>query len=166
MTTPKILMDERGKPTPLMPADPHNAWRMVGWFGLLLFLAGFGDFILAFVPTAFGSPEWEFGTVASVFAGLPLTTIGLACLLGSGLARGKRGLVLGSGLLVLLLSVVILVLLVVFLTDVPVALKTVQGEVLLGVKKAIVKTVLLGFVFGVAYLYAGIRALRSVKRKG
>lgn len=166
MTTPKILLDQRGKVAPLLPADPYNAWRLVGWFGVLLFLVGMGDFTLAFVPMAWGSPEWEFGTVASVFAGLPLTTIGLAAVLTSGLARGKRGLVLGSGLLVLLLSLVILVLLVVFLTDVPVALKTVQGEVLLGVKKAIVKTVLLGFLFGVAYLYAGIRALRSVRRKG
>lgn len=164
MTTPKILMDQRGKPTPLMPADPHNAWRMVGWFGLLLFVAGFGDFILAFVPTAFGSPEWEFGTIASVFAGLPLTTIGLACVLASGLARGKRNLVLATGLLLLLLSLAILVLLVVFLTDVPVAIKTVQGEVLLGIKKAVMKTVMLGVLFGVAYLYAAFRALRSVRR--
>ena len=164
MTTPKILMDQRGKPTPLMPADPHNAWRMVGWFGLLLFLAGFGDFILAFVPTAFGSPEWEFGTIASVFAGLPLTTIGLACVLASGLARGKRGLVLGTGTLLLFLSLAILVLLVVFLTDVPVALKTVQGEVLLGIKKAVLKTIMLGVLFGVTYLYAAFRALRSVRR--
>jgi len=46
-----------------------------------------------------------------------------------------------------------------------VALKTVQGEVLLGVKKAILKTVLLGILFGVAYLYAGFRAVRAARRK-
>ena len=165
MTKPRVIMDERGRPTPLLPADAPGAWSALGWFGLLLFLVGMGDFVLAFFPAAFGSPEWEFGTVASVFAGLPLSTIGLAALLASGLARGRRGLVLGIGILALLLSLTIGVLLVIFLTDVPVALKTVQGEVLLGVKKAVLKTVLLGILFGVAYLYAGFRAVRTARRK-
>ena len=49
-----------------------------------MFVAGLGDFVIAWIPLRLGSPEWEFGTVASTLAGLPLATMGLAGLLGSG----------------------------------------------------------------------------------
>ena len=165
MTTPKVVIDNRGKSVPLIPADPGLAWAAVGWFGLLLFLAGLGDPLIAFIPTAFGTPEWEFGTVASVFASLPLVTIGLAGLLASGVARGRRRLVLTLGIVLTLLGLAILALLVIFFTDVPMALRAVQGDVLLGVKKAVAKTALLGVLFGLTYLYAGFKSIGLARRK-
>ena len=53
---------------------------------------------------------------------------------------------------------------VLFLLDVPVALRAVSGEALLGIKKAIVKTTLLAVVFSAGYLVAGLGAIRHTQR--
>lgn len=161
MTTPKVVLDSQKKGS-TMAAQPERGWQAAAWLGGLLAVVGLGDFVLAFIPTAFGTPEWEFGTVASVFAGLPLPTLGLAFLLGSAYARGRRKTVLTLGIIVTLLAVIFGLMLVMFLTDVPIALKAgAQGDVLLGLKKAIVKTGMLGVLFLAAYLVAGVRAIRN-----
>lgn len=162
MTTPKVLMDTQKKGSG-MAAHPERGWQAAAWLGGLLAVVGLGDFVLAFIPTAFGTPEWEFGTVASVFAGLPLPTLGLALLLGSAYARGKRKTVLALGTLLTLLAVIFGAMLVwMFLSNVPIALKSgAQGDVLLGLKKAIAKTTMLGVVFVAAYLVAGVQAIRN-----
>ncbi|HEX4633492.1 MAG TPA: hypothetical protein VH163_06665 [Gemmatimonadales bacterium] len=159
MTSPKVLMEGRGKAA--LAANPEQAWRALAWLGGLLAVVGLGDFVLAFIPLGSG-PEWEFGTVASVFAGLPLPTLGLAAILGAAYARGKRGTVVAIGVLLLLLALAVGWMLVTFLTDIPIALKSgAQAEVMLGLKKAMVKTALLGGLFGLAYVVAGIKALRA-----
>ena len=160
MTSPKVVLEHR-KGTGALAVQPEQAWRALAWLGGILAVVGLGDFVLAFVPWGSG-PEWEFGTVASVFAGLPLPTLGLAAILGAAYARGRRYTVLVIGVLLLLLAVAFGWMLVTFLTDIPIALKSgAQPEVMLGLKKAMLKTVLLGAVFGVAYLVAGIKALRT-----
>ena len=69
------------------------------------------------------------------------------------------------GLVLILLGLAFGAMLLTFLTDVPIALKSgAQAEVMLGLKKAIVKTVLLGALFGLAYLVAGIRAIAAARR--
>ena len=161
---PEVLTQERsGRPASLAP-DSATAWRWIGWFGLLLFVAGLGDFVIAWVPMRLGSPEWEFGTVASTLAGLPLATMGLAGLLGSAVARGKRGMTRAVAAVVLVWGAVVLGSYVLFLLDVPVALRAVSGEALLGIKKAIVKTTLLAVVFSAGYLVAGLGAIRHTQR--
>ncbi|HKV70945.1 MAG TPA: hypothetical protein VJN62_06820 [Gemmatimonadales bacterium] len=161
MTSPKVLIEERGKGMGALAANPERAWQALAWLGGLLAVVGLGDFVLAFVPWGSG-PEWEFGTVASVFAGLPLPTLGLAAILGAAYARGRRRTVIGMGVVLLLLAVAVGWMLVTFLTDIPIALKSgAQAEVMLGLKKAMVKTALLGALFGLAYLVAGIKALRG-----
>jgi hypothetical protein len=164
MTSPKVVLDPRGKGATALTANPDLAWRALGWLGGLLAIAGLGDFVLAFIPRIPG-PEWEFGTVAAVFAGLPLPTLGLAALLGAAYARGRRGTVMVLGVLLVLLGLAFGAMLLTFLTDVPIALKSgAQAEVMLGLKKAIVKTVLLGALFGLAYLVAGVRAVMASRR--
>lgn len=164
MTTPKVLMDQRDRGMSSIAANPERAWRALAWLGGLLAIAGLGDFALAFIPWGHG-PEWEFGTVASVFAGLPLPTLGLAAILGSAYARGRRRTVLLLGVLLLLLALAFGIMLVTFLTDIPIALKSgAQAEVMLGLKKAMAKTALLGLLFGGAYVVAGIQALRAGMR--
>lgn len=119
---------------------------------------------MAWIPPAFGSWPWEFGTVAGTFAGLPLTSIGLAALLASAIAMEKRRQlrILGVGLL--LLGVVIVGLLVLFALDIPLALRASQGPGAIGVKKAIVKTVMLGLGFSTLYCSGGWAALRQLRR--
>jgi MFS family permease len=141
-----------------------DAWRWIGWLGLALATVGLGDLLLTWIPLELGSPEWEFGTIASSFSGLPLVTMGLAGLLGSALARGVRWQVAGLGILLLALALALIAALVLFLLVIPVALGAVQGEARVGILKAVVRTTLLGVVFSLAYLAAGIGALRSGRK--
>ena len=146
-----------------MSSDADAAWRGLGWFGLLLAMLGAGDILLAWYPPGFGLIEWEFGTISSSIAGLPLVTVGLAALFGTSLARGRRWLVRTVGLLLLLAAVVVLAALALFLTDIPIALQTVTNPALIGIKKAIVKTLFLGAGFAFSYLIAGIITLRRLR---
>ena len=119
--------------------------------------------MLAWYPLRFGAPEWEFGTVASTFAGLPLVTLGFAGLLGSGVARGSVWLIRVVAWSLIVFTAFILVVYLVFLLDVPIALRAVQGAAALGIKKAVVKTTMLGVVFSAGYLAAAVAALRHLK---
>ena len=133
-------------------------------FSALLAFVALADFVLAWVPSRFGVPEWEFATIAQTLAGLPLLTIGLAGLLGSTMALGRRRLVVATAVLLLVLGLTVFVALVLFMLDVPLALRASQGPSALGVQKAIAKTLLLGLCFGTAYIVSAISALRHPGR--
>lgn len=165
MPESKILLDQ-AKRLPTIGESPERAWRAVARFGLLLALIALSDIVLAFYPLRFGRPEWEFATVAASFAGLPLVTLGMAAVLGSALARGLRRSVLWTAVALLVLGVLVLGLLLLFLTDVPVALRSVQGEVRVGVMKAILRTAILGLGFGGTYVVTGAAALLYVQSAG
>jgi hypothetical protein len=127
---------------------------------LVLAAAGLTDLGLVLYPPNFGVADWEFGTAAAFIAGLPLTTMGLAALFGAGAALGKRWLLLTVGIVLAVAAVVVAALVLLFVTDVPLALRSVEGPVLTGVKKAIVKTIALGVYFSVAYAVGAFWALR------
>jgi hypothetical protein len=160
MTAPKVILNRIGTIAP----DSEFAWRWVGWFSLVLSLAGVGDWLIAWIPMRFGSAEWEFGTIAATFSGLPLVTMGFAGLLGSAVVRGIRWQVITIASAMLLVALFVLGASLVFLLDVPVALQAVGGIARLGILKATAKTMLLGSLFFVAFLVAGIAALRYSRR--
>lgn len=145
--------------------DPDSAWRWVGWFGLLLAVAGFGDLAIAWVPFRFGSPEWEFGTVVATFAGLPLGTMGLAAMLSSALARGVRWQVRTLGWVLLAAGVLLAAAYTLFLTVLPIAVRGAPQGLSIGVTKAVAKTSLLSVGFVTAYIVAGARALRELRSR-
>jgi hypothetical protein len=142
------------------PKDVARAWRFVAWFGLILAIAGVGDWLIAWWPLRFGSAEWEFGTIVATFSGLPLVTMGFAGMLASAVARGIRWQILVVAWLMLLVAIFILSASIIFFLDVPVALRAVTGIARLGILKATAKTTLLGFLFFVAFAVGGIAALR------
>ena len=144
-------------------ATDRTAWRWVGWFGLVLAVAGLGDFVLTWIPLQFGSAEWEFETIAAAFSGLPLVTMGFAAMLAAGSARRIRWQLTGMGVVLSALGVVLVGALLLFLLVVPVALVAVEGPGRLGVMKAIARTLMLGVLFSGAYLAAGIGALRHAR---
>jgi hypothetical protein len=144
----------------VLPPDVHQAWRWIGWFSLVLALAGAGDWVLAWIPLRFGTAEWEFGTIVSTFAGLPLVTMGFAGLLGSAVARGVRWQLITLGVIVLAWGAMVVGALIIFFLDVPIALQAVQGPAHLGIIKATAKTVMLGLLFSSVYFVTGVAALR------
>ena len=157
---PRILIDPSSGSRRNLP-DSARAWRWIGWLALALFLAGAVDWVLAWIPLRFGSPEWEFGTVVASFGGLPLMTMGFAGLLASAIARGIRWQVVMISLFVLVWAVWILGALIIFLLDVPIALRASSGPVHLGLMKATARTTTLGLLFSTSYFVAGIAALRQ-----
>ena len=146
--------------------DTQQAWRWIGWYALVLAIAGIGDWILTLIPLRFGTPEWEFGTIAQLFSGLPLVTMGLAGLLGSAVARGSRWQVVTVSWIVLTFATLMFGALIVFLLDVPLALRLATGIARVGIMKAIAKTTLLGTLFIIAYVVGAIGALRRSRGAG
>lgn len=168
MSDPKILVhpprDTRGRAQ--LP-DVAQAWKWVGWFGLVLAIAGIGDWVLAWYPLSFGTVEWEFGTVVSSISNLPLVSMGFAGMLGSAVARGIRWQVVLVACALLVWAVLLLGALTIFALDIPVALAAVQrGVARMGILKAIAKTLFLGTLFAVAYVVAAIGALRRRPQAG
>lgn len=140
----------------------ENAWRAVGWFGLLLAFVGLADIVMVWYPMAFGNPTWEFGAVDMSFASLPLLTMGLAALLASAFARGTLMRLSFIGGFMLLLGLTLLGTYLVFYgLNIPLAIKATPPELKTAIWKTIAKTTTLGILFPAAYLAAGVAALRN-----
>lgn len=144
----------------------RNAWRVLGGLGWVLLAASLADLGLTWYPLEIGRPEWEFGTVAASYAGVPLLAMSLAIVLSSAFALGRRWVVRLSAVLMIVLGLLMVAGTALFLLDVPLALRLSPPEVLLGIKKTIAKTVVLGAVFPVFFLIAGIAALRVSSSRG
>ena len=160
-SAPHVLIqaDPRAR-DPITQGAPMTAWRLFGWFGLLLVVIGGSDVLSQWYPPAFHSPEWEFGTAAVTIASLPLLTIGAVVLLASFLARGKRNAVTAVGVLFVLLFVAVAAVLALFALDVPIALHAPPGPPLTMVKKAMARTAIMGGSYELAYFVAAILAFR------
>jgi hypothetical protein len=164
MSTSKILVDDRKSAGFAGSAD--LGWSVLWWVGILFSIVSLADIALAYYPMQWNNPEWEFGTAASTFAGLPLVALGLGALLATALARGRRGWVITVSVVLVLLALQTLFMLGHFLLDIPIALKAVASpDMRLGIQKASVKTVGLGGLFAAAFLIAGIRSLLRVRRR-
>lgn len=149
-------------PSKSRPPATDQGWKAVGWFGLLLAIVGLTDVALYWYPTAFGSPEWEFGTVAAAFSALPLATIGLAAVVGAVLVhRPRTWMVVTAGAL-LLLATLMVAAFAMFLGNVPMALQATDGPQGAAIQRGIVRTVVKGVGFGSAYVVAGIVLIRKL----
>jgi len=169
MATParKILVQEDGsrRASPAVPSTP-DAWKAIGWFGLLLLVIGLGDVLVNWYPLGLGSPEWEFATIGTSFGLLPVVTMGAAAILGSFLARGVRWGIITMTVAMVVLGLLILSAYGVFLLDVPLALRSSAGSPqALAVRRAIARTTILGVGFSVGYLAGAAFSLRSLKRR-
>jgi hypothetical protein len=123
-----------------------DAWRALSWIGVVFTALGLLDVALGWYPTAFGNPEWEFGTISGTLNALAIPMLGLYLVLASAIARSDRRAARAVSVTMAVLLVVVLGLGLLYLTVVPLAMTSVAGNVLvaLGMKKAIVKAVALG----------------------
>lgn len=139
-----------------------DAWRLLGWIGISFTLLGLLDIGLGWYPTAFGNPEWEFGTISGSLNALAIPMLGLYLVLASAIARSDRRT---ARIVAAFMGVLLLVLLglgLVYVTVIPLAIKAVSGNALvsLGIKKAIVKAVMLGLADSVLLVVGLVRGWR------
>ena len=164
MSAPKVLVQEAAKPR--LPAAPDFGWYLLGWIGLVFAGVGGVDLLLTWYPMQFGNSEWEFGTVSAALDGLPVLTLGIALLMGSGAARGERWLIRTMAMVYVLLAVFILIAAVLYVTNVPIALKAVTQPVIrTGLKKAIAKAAGQSVLYPLAFLWIARKAWRHAAAK-
>ncbi len=133
----------------------------MGWVGIVFALVGGFDLLLTWYPLDFGNRDWEFGTVTAMLDGLPVTTLGLALLLGAAVARGRRWLVRTMAVVFVALAVVIVLAAMLYATDVPIALQSMTDPLIaLGLKKAIAKTTVQALLYPVAFVWIAVKAWR------
>ncbi len=165
MTSSRILIrsDEKNR-TPLDPA-PEIGWYLLGGIGLVFSLVALADLVLAWYPLRLGDREWEFGTVTTVFGGLPLLAMGLMLAFGASVARGNLRLSQFWSIVLALLGLVLVGLLLMYARSVPVALETVTDPILrVGLQKAILKTATQGVLYPVAFLWVAVLGWKHARR--
>jgi hypothetical protein len=162
MSEPRVLLSEaRRGPAPARSWNLVTSYQVIGWTGFALVLAALSDYALALYPFGLGSAEWEMATIGAIVQGLPLLSVGLAALWMCGGGTGRRWLlrIVGGGLIAC--SVVLFGSLLLFLTDVPAALRATRDLSRLGIYKLVARTLFLGCLFGLAYVVAGVLAVRQ-----
>lgn len=162
---PKVLMSAAPTHQRRVVGDTERAWRWVAWFSLVLTLAGFGDWVLAWIPTRFGNPDWEFGTVVSTISGLPLISIGLAGLVGAAFVTGIRWQLMTLATFLFAFGTAVILSVAVLALNIPLALNAVEGVAETGILKALAKTFFLAGLFVACYFGAGVAALKFLAKK-
>ncbi len=163
MAAPQILVNaDASRPArrPLAPA-PDYGWYLLGWLGLVFVLVGMTDLLMAWYPVRIGNPEWEFGTISRTYDNLPISALGLGLLLGAGVARGVRWWTRIAAVIFLLMAVVVIGGLVLYATNIPLALRSVTAPLALsGLKRAILKALVQGVMYGGVFVLLGVSALK------
>jgi hypothetical protein len=168
MAEPRVVVRggvERAKGRP-MPVEV--AWSALRILGVVFIVAGGIDLALLWYPARFGLAEFEFATISSFVAGLPVLTTGLVVLAVVAVGTGNRGLQLVIGLAAAGILALLAVLVVLFALTVPVALaaRITDPAIRIGVRKSIVKTTVQFMAYGLGYLaltWKLIRAWRMTK---
>lgn len=150
--------------------DPHaqDAWKLLSWLGAIFAVLGVADIALGWYPAAFGNPEWEFGTISGSLNALTIPMMGLYLLVASAVARDDRRSRRVLGILMWLMAVGVVGLGLVYITVIPIAIKSVAANelVLLGMKKAIAKGLVLLIGYVVLLIVGARRAGRISVRNG
>ncbi len=170
--------DRRKGLGPLPPSSIPGLAPLLIAGGLVLAVAGWVDIGLFYLPPRFGSPEWEFATIAQSLDAMPLATLGLV-LLALGI-RARGGSVVwtwGVAVVLAIVGLLCLAALVLFAFDVPLALKAVQRAaaqgnnaraalVSSGLKRGVVKAMIFAVCYGLAYGWMAVTMWRVRREAG
>lgn len=164
MAAPKILVagavsERKSKVQGVTGSDA--AWSLLSLVGAAFVIIGGVDLVLAWFPSALGSPEWEFGTIGASLNGFPLPALGIMLILGGGIARGSRWQVRSAAAVSAILVLLLLGFAFLYLTVIPVALGDVtNAAVRAGLMKSVVKALVLLALYPVLFGWAAYRGLR------
>ena len=137
-----------------------DLWPALAVAGIALLAVGLSDLALAWLPSDFGNREWEFGTVTATLNGLPVVLMGAVFVYLGAANRGMVRTTRAFGALSLLGALLIVAMAGIYLTNVPLALQSVEGPILVGVKKAVAKSLIQSVVYPITFGVIGVRALR------
>jgi hypothetical protein len=109
-----------GSPTAL---DPYceTVSTLLAASGTAVFMIGWVDLALLWIPWDFGNVEWEFGTIGAHMAAMPLSTVGLALLAAGAVGHGWRGLTLALAIIAGLILAFLVAIGAVYALTLPVA---------------------------------------------
>ncbi len=144
-----LIKEPAGAPKRSAPVqDFMRGWSLLLWLGWLFVLVGLLNLVLIWIPVRFGSPEFEFASVASSLDSMPLPAMGLVFALAASRAKGSLGSARLATVLCWVLAAVVVSGLVLYWLDVPLALKAVTDPTpRLGIKKSIVKVSAQGVLY-------------------
>lgn len=161
LPAPRILVHSETAARASLPLAPEVGWSLLALVGTVFLVVGLTDLGLAWIPARIGNADWEFGTVSRTYENLPLTTLGLALLLGAAAARGSRWLLVIVSIVCLLVAAGLLFAGVLYASNIPLALRTVTDPVpRSGLKRALVKGAVQGTLYPLVFFIIGVRGLR------
>jgi len=163
VSAPKVLVREDQTKLTLRPSA-DTAWQLVGLLGLLFAGVGWLDVLLTWYPPFWGGAEWEFGTVTASFNGLPVPALGMGLLLASAIALGRPWMVRVLAVALAVIAIMLAAAALLYVTNVPIALKTVEEPLIrTGLKKAIVKTLGQSVAYPIVFLWVAVKSWRHAK---
>ena len=139
-----------------------DAWTIMSWVGLGFLVMSGTDIALAWYPTSFGNPEWEFGAISASLNGFAIPTLALYLILASAIARKQIVFTRVLAIVLVALAIVIVVLGLIYATVVPQAFTSVSENDLLtsGMRRAVLKAVVLILAYVVLMIAGAVRAWR------
>lgn len=164
MTTPRVMVrkERKGERSRSAIPLPASAWFILGGLGLVFLLVAGADILLGWYPPNFGSAEWRFGTVTSSLNSYPLLVLGLALMMGSGVARGSRNWTRGVAVALLLVTGLTLVEAVLYFPTIGQALSAAANVTLkAGLKTAITKTVIQLIAYPIALVWLAVMSWKA-----
>src|SRR3954471_297686 len=96
-----------------------DGWAIISWVSCGFLVMSGTDIALAWYPTAFGTPEWEFGAISATLNGFALPTLALYLILASAIARKRLVLTRVLAVVLAVLTLGIAFLAMIYATVVP-----------------------------------------------
>ena len=141
------------------------AWSVLRWAGVLFVVVAGMDLALAWYPFLLGQPEWEFGTITSTLAGMPVLIIGLTLVFAASIAERRPRWTRFIAALFVVLALLLLGLTAIYLTNVPIALQSVADPLVrLGLKKAMVKSIAEGVMYPLFLTFIAVKGWKQASR--
>jgi hypothetical protein len=164
MAQPRILIREDDRSAQRARSAyltaPERAWSAIGRLGLLVGIVGVAGAALEWYPPSPQNAGSVFAALVASVGQLPLVTIGFLTFLVAAIAQRRRRAVRWAAVANLAIAAAVLAMILAFGALAPRTYALASESARLGLRKEVLRTVLLGIGLGFAQLAAGIGAWR------